>query len=117
MEALAVLVTNEAIFDMADIADWIELNFGYNRSQRFRNEIEDKINALSTGFGLYSDTDIVYRGYSIKKMVFGPSIVFFVVNNGNGIVIQPGVHVLRVLRHERNWQEILRDQQIYTYPL
>ena len=37
-----------------------------------------------------------------------PSIVFYVV-------LDDGVHALRALRQERNWEKVLRTETDYTY--
>ena len=78
-QELKIVMTWEAIYDITDIADYIELWFG------------------------------VDRGYDIYEKIFNPSIIFYIVKDGM-------VHILRVLRHERDWENILKGQLEYTYP-
>ena len=59
----------EAIYDVADIADYIEMCFGLD-----------------------------------------PSIIFYFVDDA-----KRSVYIIRVLRHERNWQKILREGISYTF--
>lgn len=60
---------------------------------------------------IFPKTQILYRNYSIQKKPFPPSIIFYVF-----IEEKQEVHILRVLREERDWQRILKDTQSYTYP-
>lgn len=47
----------------------------------------------------------------IYKKPFPPSIIFYVVKEPEN-----EVHILRVLRQERDWETILVQNQEYTYP-
>ena len=76
MQKYKVIVTREAIYDIAEIADYIETQFGY----------------------------------SIYKNPFPPSIIFYIVMES-----EKEIHVLRVLREERNWESVLTRQHDYTY--
>ncbi len=60
---------------------------------------------------VFPKTQILYRNYSIHKKLFPPSIIFYVFMEE-----KQEVHILRVLREERDWQRILNDTQNYTYP-
>ena len=100
----------ESIYDVADIADYIEREFDITRADKFNDEIDERVETLSYLHSVYSDTGIYYRGMVIQKMPFNPSIVFFTVDDINRVV-----YILRVLRHERDWQTILRKQIIYTF--
>ena len=56
-------------------------------------------------------TQILYRGYSIHKRSFPPSIIFYIIMEET-----KEIHILRVLRHERDWENILLQRSTYTYP-
>lgn len=106
-----VILTWEAIYDVTDIADYIEKKFGIVRADRFQNEIKKEMNHLSCVAGAFPKTHILYRGYDIHKRIFPPSIIFYIYNGQT-----KEIHILRVLREERDWQKILELEQNYTYP-
>ena len=58
---------------------------------------------------IYDITEITYRGYYIHKKLFLPSIIFY-------IILDNEVHILRVLREERDWEPILQNIEGYSYP-
>lgn len=111
MQDYKVILTWEAIYDVADIADYIEMNFGINRADRFQNDIETELNSLSYMGNVLPKTYLLYRKYVIYKKLFSPSIIFYIVKEK-----QKEVHVLRILRESRDWEKILSRQQEYTYP-
>jgi plasmid stabilization system protein ParE len=105
-----VVWSREAIYDVADIADYIELRFGRERADRFNDEIDAEGEALGRDFRMYTGTGIYYRKKLILKKIFDPSIIFYFVDEA----VQT-VYIIRVLRHERNWQKILREGISYTF--
>ena len=105
-----VVWSREAIYDVADIADYIEIRFGRERADRFNNEIDEAGKALSLNYRIYTGTGIYYRNKLILKKLFDPSIIFYFVDDSSQTV-----YIIRVLRHERNWQKILRDGLSYTF--
>ena len=66
--------------------------------------------ALGKDFRLYTGTGIYYRKKLILKKVFDPSIIFYFVDEE-----METVYIIRVLRHERNWQKIIREGISYTF--
>jgi plasmid stabilization system protein ParE len=46
----------------------------------------------------------------ILKKIFDPSIIFYFVDDASQTVF-----IIRVLRHERNWQKILGEELSYTF--
>lgn len=106
-----VIVTWEAIYDMADIMDYIEADFGEERADRFQVEIKRELEKLSYSVPSLPKTQIIYRRYVIQKKPFPPSIIFYIVK-----APAQEVHVLRVVREEQNWERILSDEKDYTYP-
>ena len=48
---------------------------------------------------------------SIHKRSFPPSIIFYIIMEET-----KEIHILRVLRHERDWENILLQRSTYTYP-
>ncbi|MCM1082371.1 MAG: type II toxin-antitoxin system RelE/ParE family toxin [Clostridium sp.] len=111
MQEHKVILTWEAIYDLTDIADYIERDFGKNRADRFEKEIKQQIKDIGYMGGIYGNTHIHYRSYSIFKKAFPPSIIFYVIKE-----LENEIHILRVLREERDWKNILKEQQNYTYP-
>ena len=109
MHDFIVIMTWEALYDISDIEDYIEETFGKHRAVLFEEEIYNEIADLgNVGLG-YSKTDILYRGNHIYKKPVPPSVIFYVQK-------EKEIHVLRVLREERNWHRILNQSQKYTYP-
>lgn len=105
-----VVWSRESIYDVADIADYIEFRFGRERADRFTAEIDTEGNALGHEFQIYTGTEIYYRKKLILKKVFDPSIIFYFFDDS-----KQTVYIIRVLRHERNWQKILREGIGYTF--
>lgn len=95
---------------MTDIADYIERNFGKERADRFEKEIKQQIENIGYMAGIYGNTQIYYRSYSIFKKPFPPSIIFYIMKEPEN-----EIHVLRILRQERDWEKILAEKQNYTY--
>ena len=56
-----VVWSRESIYDVADIADYIELRFGRDRADRFNSNIDDEGKALGRNFRMYAGTGIYYR--------------------------------------------------------
>ena len=105
-----VVWSREAIEDVADIADYIERTFGACRADRFVDEIDAEGKALGHHFRMYTGTGIDYRNHLILKKMMNPSIMFFYVDDA-----RQTVYIIRVLRHERNWQAILKESHGYTF--
>lgn len=110
MHEYEVVWSRESIYDVADIADYIELRFGKDRADRFNDEIDMEIVRLGKEYRMYTGTGIYYRRKLILKKVFDPSIIFYFVD-----AAKKKVYIIRVLRHERNWQKILREGISYTF--
>ena len=106
----AVEWSREAIYDVAEIADYIEARFGVDRADQFVSEIDQSVGKLSYTHVAFSEAGLEYRGFNIRKLVFIPSVVFYTVDEAARKVL-----VRRVLRHERDWQSILREQTHYTF--
>lgn len=96
---------------MTDITDYIEAEFGQIRADRFQDNIKRQMAKLGYMGSVFPKTHILYRNYSIQKKPFPPSIIFYVLMED-----KQEVHILRVLREERDWQHILNNTQNYTYP-
>ncbi len=110
MHDYRVVWSQEAVYDVADIADYIEYYFSKERADRFEDEIDSQGKALGHDFRLYTGTGFFYRKKLIHKMTFNPSIIFYFVDDTNQTV-----YIIRVLRHERNWQKILKEGISYTF--
>ena len=68
-------------------------------------------NARAWNYFDMGGNNIYYLSYSIFKKTFPPSIIFYVIKEPEN-----EIHILRVLREERDWGKILKGQQNYTYP-
>ena len=103
---MKTILTIEAIYDVAQIMDYIEMEFGADRAIQFQLDFETRVQKLDD----YSHvgTGIRYKGKMICKDIFGPSLIFFVV-------IDDAIQVLRVLRHEQDWKTMLRTRIRYNY--
>ena len=111
MQEHEMILSWEAIYDITDIADYIEVYFGVERSDRFQKDIQEQMLSLKTVGGILGRTHIKYRSCSIYKKPFSPSVIFYIVKDP-----EKEVHILRVLREERDWETILSEEQEYTYP-
>lgn len=110
MHDYEVIWSRESVYDVADIADYIELRFVRERADRFNDDIDKEGKALGSDFRMYTGTGIYYRKKLILKKMFAPSIIFYFVDE-----TEQKVYIIRVLRHERNWQKILREGICYTF--
>ncbi len=110
MQKYKVIVTWEAIYDIAEIAGYIESQFGIARADCFQEELKERLDKLEILGGILGKTYLSYRGYSVYKNLFPPSIIFYIIMES-----EKEIHVLRVLREERDWESILTKQHDYTY--
>ena len=106
-----IILTWEAIYDVTDIADYIEEEFGQQRADRFQSDLKEQMQNLGQFSTAFPRTQILYRGYSIHKRSFPPSIIFYIIMEET-----KEIHILRVLRHEQDWENILLQRSTYTYP-
>ena len=111
MQEYRIILTWEAIYDVTDIADYIEEEFGQQRADRFQSDLKEQMQNLGQFSTAFPRTQILYRGYSIHKRAFPPSIIFYIIMEET-----KEIHILRVLRHERDWENILLQRSTYTYP-
>lgn len=110
MQEYDIILTQEAIYDIADIAEYIEARFGIKRADCFQQDIKDQLKRLSMTGGTFGNTHIFYRSYVVYKQPFPPSIIFYIIKKP-----ELEIHILRILREERNWKTILSERQTYTY--
>ena len=103
MHDYKVILTWEAIYDVTDI--------GQARADRFQNDIQAQMKKLGYMSGVFPKTHILYRNYYIHKKPFPPSIIFYVFMEHT-----QEIHILRVLREERDWTRVLEQEPNYTYP-
>lgn len=111
MQEHKVILTWEAIYDVTDIAEYIEAEFGQDRADRFQLDIDKQLEHLEYVGEMLGKTDLLYRGYPIYKKVFSPSIIFYILKEP-----EKEIHVLRVLREERDWEKVMTLHQEYEYP-
>ena len=111
MQEYRIILTWEAIYDVTDIADYIEEEFSQQRADRFQSDLKEQMQNLGQFSTAFPRIQILYRGYSIHKRSFPPSIIFYIIMEET-----KEIHILRVLRHERDWENILLQRSTYTYP-
>lgn len=105
-----IIVTWEAIYDIVDIAESIELNFGKKVADNFQSEIYSKIISLDRDADIFRKLDMTYIGWTIKRRIYKKSLIFYVVKENE-------VHVLRGLTSNQKWQDLFEDDIEYTYPI
>lgn len=108
MQERSVFTTYEAVYDVVETEEYIWDAFGESRAKRYYEEIRSKIKALSTNASFFGDSGFKYRGYHILKKPFSPGIIFYIIEDD-------GVHVLRVLREESDWQKYFSTHEDYEY--
>ena len=59
MQKYRIIVTWEAVYDIAEIADYIEAQFGIARADRFQEEIKERLDKLETMGGIWKDMPIL----------------------------------------------------------
>ena len=69
------VLTWEAIYDVTDIADYIESEFSAERADKFQEEIKEQFRLLSEVNVMFNQTGILYREYIIYMKPFPPSII------------------------------------------
>lgn len=111
MQEYKIKLTWEAIYDVTEIADYIEEEFGVARADQFQTDIRNDFELLRIMGGYFMHTQFLFRGHSIHMKVFKPSIIFYIIDEKS-----QEVHILRVLREESDWENILRGKQHYAYP-
>ena len=97
--------------NVTDISDYIEAEFSKSRADRFQDEIQAQMKKLGYMSLAFPKTHILYRNYYIHKKPFPPSIIFYVCMEQTH-----EIHVLRVLREDRDWIQVLQQTPNYTYP-
>ena len=63
------VLTWEAIYDVTDIADYIESEFSAERADKFQEEIKEQFRLLSEVNVMFNQTGILYREYNIYETV------------------------------------------------
>lgn len=111
MREYRVLLTWEAIYDVTEITEYIEEEFGMERADRFADDIEREVEKLGYAGEALPRTQFFYRGYSIHKKIYPPSVIFYIVLEDCS-----EIHVLRILREEQEQTRIFGRNQKYTYP-
>lgn len=110
MRDYKIVLTWEAIYDITDIAEYIESDFGIERADRFVREVQRELEKLGYMGASLPKTQFLYRGYSIHKKPYPPSIIFYVL-----LEDLEEVHVLRVLREEQDQTQVFGADLEYKY--
>lgn len=78
MQEYKIILTWEAIYDVTDIADYIEEEFSKQHADRFQSNLKEQMQNLSQFSTAVPKTQIMYRGYSIHKNLFH-HLLFFIL--------------------------------------
>ena len=75
MQKYKVIVTWEAVYDIAEIADYIEAQFGIARADRFQEEIKERLDKLKISGGIsgkhiYVIVDILFTRTHFHRLLF-----------------------------------------------
>ena len=62
-----VILTWEATYDVIEITDYIESNFGKARADQFQEDIKMQMRKLEYMGGIFGMTYILYRNHTIYK--------------------------------------------------
>lgn len=108
MKKRHVVLTVEATYDLADIEDYIEEEFSAEHVTIFQRKTDGLIEHLRNPIVSFANTFLMYRGLHIYRSVLSPSIFFFVMKENE-------IHILRVLREEQNWENIITRDMDYHY--
>ena len=111
MQERKVILTWESIYDITDITDYIEAAFDIEKADRFQHEMKEQLKCLEMVGSGFGKTNIRYRNYVVYKKPFPPSIILYIIKEP-----EKEIHVLRILREERQWEKLLTEQEAYTYP-
>ena len=111
MQENSVVLTWESLYDVTDISDYIEYEFGIERATKFQSDMQQEFSKLKYTGGIFRKTNILYRNYYIRMKPFPPSIIFYALDDKEN-----QVSVLRVLREEQDCENILRNNQDYSFP-
>ena len=103
-----VILTWEAVYDITDITEYIEVQFGKGRADRFQEDIRSQIKSLEFLGGISGKTSIIIKNLFVYKKLFLPSIIFYIIDES-----QNRIYVLRVLREERKKKKILLQESDY----
>ena len=106
-----IVLTWESLYDVTDIADYIEMDFGIDRATKFQLDMQQEFSKLKYTGSIFRKTNLLYRNYYIRMKLFSPSIIFYILDDE-----EKQISVLRVLREEQDWENILRNNQDYTFP-
>lgn len=108
MKERKIILTWEAIYDIVDSEVWIYDNFGEMRASKYRPAMRKELSDLTYQAGLFGDTHLDYRGYTIYKRPFSPAIIFYIIQDD-------GIHVLRILREEVDWYDYFKKHKDFEY--
>ena len=108
MKGHKIILTWEAIYDIVDAEVWIYDYFGETRASKYRPAVRKELSDLTYQAGLFGDTHLDYRGYTIYKRPFSPAIIFYIIQDD-------GIHVLRILREEVDWYDYFKNHKDFEY--
>ena len=68
-----VILTWEAMYDITEIAEYIEVQFGKERADRFQEDIRSQIKSLEFLGGISGKTSISIKNLYVYKKLFLPT--------------------------------------------
>ena len=106
-----VLVTLEAINDLADMYVYVEDTFGVKAADRFEAQMKGRQLKIADNPYFTPQTEHEFYGYKIYKKVYSPSLIFYIVDEIRGCVV-----ILHILREESDWGTTLDTTDTYHNP-
>lgn len=78
MQEYKIILTWEAIYDVTDIADYIEEEFGQQRADRFQSDLKEQMQNLGQFSTAFPRTQILYEDIPYIKDLFR-HLLFFIL--------------------------------------
>ena len=108
-EIREVKFSMEAVFDIADAQDWINLQFGSRECERYEKQLKEFIwNKLRISAGIVGETKVYYRGYEIYKVPFMVAHIFYFVKDDV-------MYIVRILRQEQVCEKRIGQDEDFTF--
>lgn len=73
-----VILTQEAIYDILGVTEYIDETFGEERANLFLHEMEEQMSKLGNAGVIFRKTSFYYRNYSIYQKTFH-HLLFFIL--------------------------------------
>ncbi len=106
-----ILLTLEAVDDVAEIEAYIEMSFGGDSLHVFQKKWAAQQDFIASQPHGSASTKHEYQVLTIYMRVFKPSLIFYILEESMNTAV-----ILRVLREESNWESIIINTDDYDFP-